>query len=55
VDTLTADAFYFDSYSVYLKSDEAKKNKYGVTFFTRQDNIKHWVEMNLNVATEAIT
>ena len=36
-DTLTPLAFSFDSYSVYLRSDEAKKNRYGITFFTRSD------------------
>ncbi|MCW3116173.1 MAG: hypothetical protein JWM28_255 [Chitinophagaceae bacterium] len=36
-DTLTPVAFSFDTYSVYLKSDENKKNKYGITFFTRAD------------------
>lgn len=36
-DTLTYNAFSFDSYSVYLRSDEAKKNRYNVTFFTRAD------------------
>ncbi|MET0392703.1 MAG: hypothetical protein ABW019_06160 [Chitinophagaceae bacterium] len=36
-DTLTAAAFFFDSYSVYLKSDETKKNRYGLSFFTRSD------------------
>lgn len=36
-DTLAATAFFFDTYSVYLKSDEAKKNRYGLNFFTRSD------------------
>jgi hypothetical protein len=36
-DTLTPFAFSFDSYSLYLKSDENKKNRYGITFFTRSD------------------
>jgi hypothetical protein len=36
-DTLTTAAFFFDSYSVYLRSDEAAKNRYGLTFFTRSD------------------
>ncbi len=39
-DTLTMDAFSFDNYSVYLRSDERKKNRYGVTFFTRSDKYK---------------
>ena len=36
-DTLANTSFSFDTYTVYLKSDETKKNKYGVTFFTRSD------------------
>ncbi len=36
-DTLTANAFWFDSYSVYVKTNEAKKNRYSATFFTRTD------------------
>jgi hypothetical protein len=39
-DTLTIDAFSFDSYSVYLRSDERKKNRYGISFFTRSDKYK---------------
>jgi len=36
-DTLTYNAFSFDSYSLYFRSDESKKNRYGATFFTRAD------------------
>ncbi len=36
-DTLSAQSFSFDTYSVYLKTDENKKNRYGITFFTRAD------------------
>ncbi|MFL5789035.1 MAG: hypothetical protein ACJ748_13330, partial [Flavisolibacter sp.] len=36
-DTLSPLSFSFDSWSAYIKSDEKKKNKYGVTFFTRSD------------------
>ncbi len=36
-DTLLATAFSFDTYSVYLRTDEAKKNRFGITFFTRSD------------------
>lgn len=57
-DTLTPTAFSFDSYSVYLKSDEAKKNQYGITFFTRSDKYpvgKEFVRgdrsLNLNLQT----
>ena len=37
VDSLSVLSFAFDTYSVYLKTDERKKNKYGLTFFTRSD------------------
>ena len=37
VDSLSVLSFAFDTYSVYLKTDERKKNKYAVTFFTRSD------------------
>ena len=36
-DTLTPVAFSFDSYSVYLRTNEKSKNKYAFTFFTRSD------------------
>lgn len=61
-DTLTATAFSFDTYSVYLKSDEAKKNRYGVTFFTRSDKYavgKEFVRgdrsLNMNLTTELLS
>jgi len=61
-DTLTASAFYFDSYSVYLRSDEAKRNRYGVTFFTRTDKyaygksfLKGDRSLNLNLQAELLS
>lgn len=36
-DSLSPLSFSFDTYSAYLKTDETKKNKYGITFFTRSD------------------
>jgi hypothetical protein len=36
-DTLSPLSFSFDTYTAYLKTDDAKKNKYGLTFFTRSD------------------
>lgn len=36
-DTVSPLSFAFDTYSAYLKSDETKKNKWGLTFFTRSD------------------
>lgn len=57
-DTLTPLAFSFDTWSVYMRSDEAKKNKYGVTFFTRSDKypigkelIRGDRSLNLNLQT----
>jgi hypothetical protein len=60
-DTLTPVAFSFDNYSVYLKSDESKRNKYGITFFTRSDKypvgknlIRGDRSLNLNLQTELL-
>ncbi len=57
-DTLIPAAFSFDVYSAYFKSDESKKNKYAVTFFTRSDKYpvdKNFVRgdrsLNLNLQT----
>lgn len=36
-DTLSATSFSFDTYTAYLKTNETKKNRFGVTFFTRQN------------------
>ncbi len=61
-DTLTPLAFSFDSYSVYLRSDEGKKNRYGITFFTRSDKYpvdKNFVRgdrsLNLNLQAELLS
>ncbi len=60
-DTLTPLAFSFDSYSVYLRSNESSKNRFGITFFTRSD--KYPVSksltrgdrsLNLNLQTELL-
>lgn len=60
-DTLTANAFSFDNYSVYLRSSEERKNRYGVTFFTRSDKyaygkdfVKGDRSLNLNLQTELL-
>jgi len=60
-DTLIPVSFSFDSYSVYLKSDEKKQNKYGVTFFTRSDKYpvgKNFTRgdrsLNLNLQAELL-
>lgn len=36
-DTLSRTSFSFDTYSAYLKTDENKKNRFGISFFTRSD------------------
>ncbi len=61
IDTLTPFAFSFDSYSLYLRSDEGKKNRYGITFFTRSDKypvgkdlIRGDRSLNLNLQTELL-
>ncbi|RYZ61383.1 MAG: hypothetical protein EOO14_05200 [Chitinophagaceae bacterium] len=36
-DSLSPASFSFDTYTAYLKSDETKKNKWGLQFFTRSD------------------
>ncbi len=60
-DSITPAAFSFDSYSVYLRSDEAKKNRYGLTFFTRSDKyaygksfIRGDQSLNLNMQAELL-
>ncbi|MES1221079.1 MAG: hypothetical protein ABUT20_36600, partial [Bacteroidota bacterium] len=60
-DTLTPTSFAFDTYSVYLKSDESKKNKYGITFFTRADKYPYGKSLiqadrsyNLNLKAELL-
>lgn len=61
-DTLIPIAFSFDSYSLYLNSDESKDNKYAITFFTRSDKYpvgKEFVRgdrsLNLNLQTELLS
>jgi len=61
LDTLLLGSFSFDSYAIYLKSDETKKNKYGITFFTRSDKYpvgKNFIRgdrsLNLNLQTELL-
>ncbi len=61
-DTLTPLSFSFDIYSTYLKSSERKKNKYGLTFFTRSDKyqlgkdfIRGDRSMNLNLQSELLS
>jgi hypothetical protein len=58
-DSLSRASFSFDTYSVYLKTDETKRNTYGVTFFTRTDKYPYGKELlkgdrsyNVNVQSE---
>ena len=44
-DSLSATSFSFETYSAYLKSDENKKNKFGVSFFTRADRYPLYKEL----------
>ena len=60
-DTLTFQSFSFDTYSAYLRSSEQRKNKYGITFFTRSDKypagknlIRGDRSMNVNFQTELL-
>ena len=61
-DTLIQNAFSFDTYTVYLNSDEKKKNKYSINFYTRSDKypvqkdfIRGDRSYNLNVQTALLT
>ncbi|RYY84300.1 MAG: hypothetical protein EOO15_19635 [Chitinophagaceae bacterium] len=36
-DTVTAASFSFDQWTAYLKTDEARRNRYSLSFFTRSD------------------
>lgn len=60
-DSLSLTSFSFDTYTAYLKSDEAKKNKWGLNFFTRADKypslkqlIKGDRSYNMNVQAELL-
>jgi len=60
-DTLTPISFSFDTYSAYIKSSDKKKNRYGLTFFTRSDKYplaKNFIRgdksMNVNLQTELL-
>jgi len=44
-DSLSGTSFSFDTYSAYLKSDENKKNKFGISFFTRSDKYPLYKEL----------
>ncbi len=61
-DSLLATAFSFDIYSAYLRSNETRKNRYSVTFFTRSDKypVKNTLlrgdrSLNLNLQAELLS
>lgn len=61
-DSLLVTAFSFDVYSAYLRSNESKKNRYTVTFFTRSDKypVKDLLlrgdrSLNLNLQAEILS
>lgn len=61
-DTLNPLAFSYDTYTVFVKSDEAKMNKYGLSFYSRKDkypvgkNFKTGDKSyNLNLQTEILS
>ena len=60
-DTLTPFSFAFDTYSIYLQSDEKKQNKYSITYFTRSDKMPVYKKLirgdrsqNLNLQAELL-
>ncbi len=61
-DTLTPLTFSFNTWSVYFKSGEEKKNKYGISFFSRSDKYPVGKNLyrgdrsyNLNLQTELLS
>ncbi|HVZ57222.1 MAG TPA: hypothetical protein VG870_11230 [Chitinophagaceae bacterium] len=61
-DTLGNNSFYFDTYSVYLKSDESRRDRYGITLYTRTDKfpvgkelVKGDRSLNLNLQTQLLS
>ena len=60
-DTLLPLAFWFDIYTAYLQSSDAKKNRHRISFFTRSDKyplLKKFIRgdrsLNLNLQTELL-
>ncbi|RYY55387.1 MAG: hypothetical protein EOO09_10695 [Chitinophagaceae bacterium] len=60
-DTISNVAFSFDTYTAYLKTDESKLNRYGITFFTRSDKYPYGKSLvkgdrsyNLNLQAELL-
>ena len=60
-DSLSPISFSFDTYTAYVKSDESKKNRYGISFFTRADKYPSAKELvkgdrsyNVNLETQLL-
>ncbi len=61
-DSVTANSFSYDTYTLYLQSSQKRKNKYGINFFTRSDKYPYGKELvrgdrsyNINLQTELIS
>jgi hypothetical protein len=61
-DSISVNSFSFDTYSVYLQSDQKRKNKYSLTFFTRSDKYPYGKQLyrgdksyNINLKTELVS
>nr|WP_214446638.1 hypothetical protein [Flavihumibacter rivuli] len=60
-DTLTPTSFSFDIMQVYIKSDERKRNTWGLTYYTRKDKLPFGKELldtdksrNFSIKTELL-
>ncbi|HZH00751.1 MAG TPA: hypothetical protein VEY32_06695, partial [Flavisolibacter sp.] len=60
-DEVSPTSFSFDTYTVYLKTDDNKKNRYGINFFTRADEypvdkglVKGDRSYNINLTAELL-
>ncbi len=61
-DSADFSSFSFSTYSLYLQSNQRKKNKYGLTFFTREDKYPYGKGLvrgdrsyNINLQTELVS
>jgi hypothetical protein len=60
-DTVTASSFSFDTWTAYLKTDESKRNRYSLSFYTRADKYPYAQQLvkgdrsyNLNFGAELL-